>query len=66
VHVAVGGIGRRLSFGGSVPAEFVTCCALLCSTRSPEAAIAIAAIEPPLTKARRAIMLSSQLYVFLS
>jgi hypothetical protein len=47
-----------LSLGGSVPTEFGTCWALLGSTRIAEAAAAIAAMEAPRIKVRRAIIVS--------
>ena len=49
-------LAGALSFGGSVPTEFGTCWALLCGTWIPEAVAAIAAIEAPRMKVRRAII----------
>src|ERR1041385_3382579 len=47
-----------LSLGGSVPTEFGTCWALLFLAWMVEVVAAIAAIEAPLIKVRRAIIVS--------
>ena len=49
-------LAGALSLGGSVPTEFGTCWAWLCPTWIPEVVAAIAAIEAPLMKVRRAII----------
>src|SRR4051812_44811496 len=46
--------GGALSFGGCVPAEFVTCCASLSPALIPDAVAPITAMDTPLMNVRRA------------